>query len=121
MSGWQDSNRLAELPPDWRSTRLRIMDRDRWRYAHIRTDTNRRCGLPARDVDHITPHAGGGTDDDNLQALCDWHPGRKSGAEGGRASGRARAAEKATAEPPHPGLLPVSTPASPLSEDPRPF
>lgn len=63
------------------------------------------CGKTATDVDHIEP--GDNHRDANLQALCKYHHGIKSGGEGGRASqqkkqeirNRFRRVEK------HPGLL----------------
>lgn len=108
-SGWVGSNRRASLPPNW-STEIvpRILKRDHHRCQHIRQDTDRKCGARARDVDHITPHSQGGTDDDNnLMALCVWHHQQKTGREGGTASGKAKRARAETAKPMHPGLLPA--------------
>ena len=50
-------------PPGWASIRRRILARD--------NHTCYRCGAPARDVDHLTPVARGGSHDDvNLAAIC---------------------------------------------------
>jgi 5-methylcytosine-specific restriction protein A len=120
-SGWVGSNRRSELPPDWPIICLRILLRDHHRCQHVREDTGRKCGRRASSVDHITPHSQGGTDDDsNLQALCDWHHGRKTGIEGGTASGVARRAKRDASKPIHPGLItPEDQPAA--SHDPAPF
>lgn len=52
----------------WVKQRLRIMDRDK----HLcQPCMDRGRVTPAKEVDHITPKAKGGTDDDaNLQAIC---------------------------------------------------
>jgi 5-methylcytosine-specific restriction endonuclease McrA len=53
--------------------------------------TCQQCGAPANQVDHRTPRAEGGTDDEsNLLTLCLRCHRRKSGAEGARARGRGR-------------------------------
>jgi 5-methylcytosine-specific restriction endonuclease McrA len=118
MPGWKGSNRRQTLPRDWPARVAHVLNRDRRRCRHIREDTNRPCGLPANQVDHVIPHDEGGTDAySNLQALCEWHHNRKSGAEGGRASGRARAAKKAAEKSVHPGLLPKQSSPG----DPAPF
>jgi 5-methylcytosine-specific restriction protein A len=122
-TGWVGSNLQATLPSDWGATTLRILNRDRHRCQHIREDTGRGCLKPAHEVDHISNHASGGTDDDsNLQALCSWHHGKKSGREGGTASGRSRRAKRDAVKPLHPGLLdepPKTTPTR--REGPPPF
>lgn len=105
MSGWKGSTRHAELPAGWHITQPRILARDGYQCQHVRQDTGRLCLAPARDVDHIISHADGGSDDDsNLHALCSYHHGRKSGREGGLASGVVRRARRAAAKPVHPGL-----------------
>jgi 5-methylcytosine-specific restriction endonuclease McrA len=102
---WSTSRRKESLPPGWESsTRPRILKRDGYRCTAIRYDTERRCNQPATDVDHITPHSLGGSEDDsNLTSLCAHHHKVKSSSEGGTAAAvRRKAAKKRT----HPGLLP---------------
>lgn len=107
MAGWTGSTRRASLPAGWHLTQPRILARDGYQCQHYRQDIERRCLLPARDVDHIVNNAQGGSDaDDNLEALCKYHHGQKSGSEGGKASAIARRARKKTEAPRHPGLLP---------------
>lgn len=102
---WAGSKRKSTLPADWQETRKRILRRDGFVCQHVRADTERICAKPARDVDHIVPHAQGGSEaDSNLQSLCPWHHSRKSGREGGRASARAREGRRPTRQ--HPGYLP---------------
>lgn len=132
-SGWIGSDRRDTLPPNWPATQLRILNRDFHRCQWIRYDTDKRCLAPARAVDHIVSHGeGGGDEDANLQSLCDYHHNKKSGGEGGRASGRVRAAKAAAAKPLHPGLMarPAPSPSTPSrpplpasrdSEGPFPF
>jgi hypothetical protein len=68
---------------------------------HIRYDTQKICGLPGTDVDHIDR----GDDHrlENLQLLCRWHHNEKSGSEGGNANAarlKARTPQKRS-----PGLI----------------
>ncbi len=120
MPNWKGSTRRASLPANWGATCLRILTRDHHRCQWIRYDTGKPCLAPASDVDHIQSHADGGTDDDaNLWSLCGYHHDRKTGYEGGKASGRARAATAAarkTQKPQHPGLI-----DKPVHEDAPPF
>lgn len=103
MPNWEGSDRLSRLPQDWPARRQVVLTRDGHVCQHVRTDTGRRCGARATDVDHI--HA----DDDhsfaNLQALCAHHHLKKSGREGGVASGAARRAKRDAKRKPHPGML----------------
>jgi 5-methylcytosine-specific restriction protein A len=99
---WEGSTRHDRLPADWPDTRVRILNRDGHRCQHQRVDTGKVCGVMATDVDHI--HRGDDHRDENLQALCTWHHRKKSGREGGLASGAARAAKRAREAPSHPGL-----------------
>jgi 5-methylcytosine-specific restriction endonuclease McrA len=118
MPNWIGSNRRTLLPADWPTIVKRILIRDHHRCQHVREDTQRKCGRRATDVDHITRPADGGTDDDsNLQALCSYHHGQKTGREGGIASGRSRQAARDAAKPLHPGLLQEA----PKPETPAPF
>lgn len=92
---WQGNPRTTT--PRWRTTRLRILNRDAW------TCTVTGCGARANEVDHIIPWAEGGTDEDsNLASLCTPHHATKTAAEGNRArwhrNPRRRPPEK------HPGL-----------------
>ena len=106
MTGWAGSNRRQSLPPDWHITQPRILSRDGYQCQHRREDNQRLCLMRARDVDHILSHAEGGSDaDSNLMSLCSYHHLKKSGGEGGRASGVSRRAKSAAAKPKHPGLL----------------
>lgn len=60
----------------WRKIRLRILIRDRWTCGY--------CMRPATTVDHITPRAlGGGDEDSNLIACCTRCQNRKGGRPGG--------------------------------------
>lgn len=54
---------------EWQRIRLRIMGRDMWL---CQTCLQSGRPTPATQVDHITPKAKGGTDEDeNLQAICE--------------------------------------------------
>lgn len=119
MPNWEGSERRALLPADWTTKTVpRILTRDHHRCQHLREDTQRKCGRRATDVDHKVRPAEGGTDDDsNLQALCQWHHRRKTGQEGGAASGAARKAKRDAAKPLHPGILSEA----PKPETPAPF
>lgn len=105
LSGWVGSNRRERLPADWQVIRRRVLARDGYRCCWVEQGV--RCVERATDVDHVSP----GDNDDltNLQALCGFHHGVKSGRDGGRASARARAARESrglgSRRPPegHPG------------------
>ena len=116
-TGWVGSNRKAELPRNWPQIVARILTRDFHRCQWIRVDTDQRCLAHANQVDHIIP--GGPDTDDNLQALCAYHHGKKSGREGGLASGIARAKKAASSKPLHPGLM--DAPTIRPHADPPPF
>lgn len=103
MPNWEGSDRKARLPADWHIIRIRILERDSYACRHVRTDTGRRCGARANQVDHV--HADDDHRDSNLQALCEYHHAKKSGREGGLASGAARREKKANSAKKHPGLL----------------
>lgn len=104
MPGWEGSDRRLRLPPDWDKIRKRILRRDGYR-CRIRDTYSQRCSEPAVDVDHII------NNDDhresNLQAICDWHHKKKSGAEGliAKAAAIRRAGKKFVRTEVHPGLL----------------
>lgn len=99
---WSTSNRKQTLGPNWRSTRARILKRDNHQCVWVREDTNRPCGAPANQVDHIDGHA---DDDSNLRALCAWHHTLRSSQQGGRAAGQAARARKNAARKRHPGII----------------
>jgi hypothetical protein len=99
VTAWSGSTRKARLPANWAQLRRLVLERDGWQCTA--TDPpGRRCGRPARQVDHITP--GDDHTPANLRALCDWHHARKSSAEGN--ASRWRVKEKREPER-HPGLI----------------
>jgi len=105
MSAWQNSTRRDRLPPDWAKVRKRILRRDRSK-CQWRKTSGQLCLQPANQVDHRNP--GDDHSDENLQSLCEWHHGKKSGGEGGRASQAQRAQARNKLRRPtevHPGLL----------------
>lgn len=115
MPNWHGSTRQFRRPSNWFSEiRPRILERDQHRCQWVRTDNGLRCGLPANEVDHIVPNDD--HSDGNLRALCDWHHRKKSGHEGGIASGKARRARRDDKKPLHPGLL-----DKPIDRTPPPF
>lgn len=64
-TGWVNSDRREELPPDWQALRREALERDDYRCQWPF------CGELASDVDHIIP----GQDHSlaNLQCLCKPH------------------------------------------------
>jgi len=120
-SGWKGSTRHSRLPSDWPITQPRILARDGYQCRVVRADTGALCLAAARQVDHIT--AGDDHRDSNLQAICDWHHGQKSGREGGLASGVVRRAKAAKKKPLHPGVLaePAHAIKPPTESGPAPF
>ena len=84
---FEGSNRRARLPTDWPTRRARVLARD-GNACQVITAFNVKCLRLASEVDHITP----GDDHtlDNLQAICSYHHGVKTGAEGGHAAYRSR-------------------------------
>jgi len=64
----------------------------RLRDAHLRAfPLCVECGMPGNHVDHITPRARGGTDDEsNLQTLCATHHSQKTAAQDGGFGNRRR-------------------------------
>ena len=89
--GWQGnrgSRHERGYDHQWVKTRARILTRD----MHLCQPCKATGRItPAREVDHITPKAKGGTDDDdNLQAICtDCHKD-KTAREAEEAQGRKR-------------------------------
>jgi 5-methylcytosine-specific restriction enzyme A len=97
--GWAGSDRRERLPPDWRRIVARILARDNHQCQAPKLDGTL-CLAPATQVDHIVP--GDDHRDENLQALCRWHHGRKSSAEGNAARTRPPTNRRPTER--HPGL-----------------
>lgn len=98
---WSTSNRKQQLPPGWENTiRPRILRRDRHRCRWIREDTGEPCNDRANQVDHVDQARSWDHSDANLQSLCEYHHGRKSSAEGGRAASARRKSRRR-----HPGML----------------
>lgn len=94
---WAGSTgRTRTRTAEWRTLAPRIRARDH--------NTCQLCGSPGHPVDHITPHAEGGTDTpDNLRTLCQACHTAKTATEAAR--GRARLAAKAKRQDePHPGI-----------------
>jgi 5-methylcytosine-specific restriction protein A len=106
MPRGRHSSRVIPLPKTWATEiRPRILQRDnhacQWRVA----DDPTICGQRAYRVDHKKPaHLGGGDEDANLWALCDFHTRKKDSTEGGRAAQAKRIPRNRPAEK-HPGLL----------------
>lgn len=97
--GWAGSDRRARLPSDWRAIVARILARDGHKCRAI-LDAGTRCNAPANQVDHIV--RGDDHSDGNLQALCAWHHGKKSAAEG--VAGRRTPPTSRRPAERHPGL-----------------
>lgn len=88
------SRRTSPLPPGWRTTRRRILERDR--HTCVIPD----CGSTATDVDH----GDNGPDDHtdaNLRALCAWHHNKRT-AQQANAARWANTTKRPTEA--HPGL-----------------
>ena len=88
MPGWtgRGSRHDRGYGSDWTRLRLRILKRD----MHLCQPCLRKSrATPATQVDHITPKAKGGTDDDdNLEAICAECHAVKTTAEAAEAQGR---------------------------------
>ena len=98
--GWQNSNRVNELPRNWKQLRLQVLVRDGYQCTHI--DDYTRCTQRATDVDHI--EHGNNHSLNNLRSLCNWHHARKSSAEGNQSPNRQRETIRRP-QPAHPGML----------------
>jgi 5-methylcytosine-specific restriction protein A len=84
---WGDTSRHARgYNTRWDKLRKRILARD----MHLcQPCLDAGIATPAREVDHITPKANGGTDDaDNLQAICTPCHQDKTAREAAEAQGR---------------------------------
>jgi 5-methylcytosine-specific restriction protein A len=85
---WGNESRHARgYGSRWDKLRLRILARDR----HLcQPCLDAGVVTPAREVDHITPKAAGGTDaEDNLAAICIACHREKTAREAAEAQGRA--------------------------------
>ncbi|MDG4801708.1 HNH endonuclease signature motif containing protein [Micromonospora sp. WMMD980] len=97
---WEGSDRSARLPSDWAVRRLRILRRDAYR-CQVPLESGPRCLAPAGEVDHI--ERGDNHEPENLRAICRWHHGKKTAAEGNAA--RRPAASRRRPPEQHPGSL----------------
>lgn len=89
---WTSSTRRQRLPPNWATTRARILTRDR-HTCHV-------CHQPgATEVDHLV--AGDDHRDTNLAAICRSCHRAKSSAEGHTARGQGPARKRPPEQ--HPG------------------
>lgn len=98
MSGWSNSNRRAELPPDWDARVAAVRARSGGRCEKIKSN-GRRCANPSRDVDHAVHREDHAVE--HLMDLCLWHHRHKTHEESAAARaprGPSRPAER------HPGL-----------------
>jgi len=98
--GWKNSNRVNELPSNWKQLRQVVLLRDGYQCTHV--DDYVRCAQRATDVDHIVH--GNNHSLNNLRSLCNWHHARKSSAEGNQSPNRRRESIRRP-KPAHPGLL----------------
>jgi 5-methylcytosine-specific restriction endonuclease McrA len=85
------------MPPGWKTTRLRILERDQYR-CQIAGPT---CTTTATAVDHVVAACDGGSEaDTNLQSVCSPCHNRKTAAEAVAHQPRRKRPERK-----HPGLL----------------
>lgn len=77
--GWESSDRKSRLPRDWYHRRNKVLARDNYR-CRARLQDGKRCPNEATDADHV--RSGDNHSLSNLQALCGYHHGKKSSAEG---------------------------------------
>ena len=97
---WEGSDRAARLPHDWQARRRRVLIRDGYR-CQTRLSTGALCLEPAGEVDHVVP--GDDHREENLAAICRYHHGRKTAAEGNAA--RKRLPSRYRPPEKHPGAL----------------
>lgn len=87
-------------PKGWKKLRLSILERDGWQCTRV--EDGKRCLKYATEVDHLTPHSQGGTEDpSNLASLCPTHHAEKTKRE--TAAARWRYTNRRPIET-HPGL-----------------
>jgi 5-methylcytosine-specific restriction protein A len=101
QSNWNSSDRASELPADWPRRRAETLRADNHRCVWPGRWSDRQCGMPANEVDHIKP--GGDHSWRNLQSLCPSHHQRKTQQESAAAR-RKQLAKLKHPEPRHPGL-----------------
>lgn len=96
---WKGSTRRQELPKDWKTIRVRVIERDHG-LCQWRMSDGSICAEDGTEVDHIRP----GSDHRrlNLQLLCGWHHARKTAREANAAQVRYSTRHPDEA---HPGLL----------------
>lgn len=101
---WANSDRREHLPANWAVLRRRRFKMDGNRCTNV-NEYDERCKSPAQECDHI----GDRTDHriEMLRSLCTYHHGKKSGREGGTASGaiKRRNVKKFKRTEKHPGLI----------------
>ncbi|WP_366942272.1 HNH endonuclease signature motif containing protein [Amycolatopsis sp.] len=101
--GWQRAQRRVHSR-EWHRTMAIVARRSHGRCEVV--ENGQRCGAPARDTDHVTPHSAGGSDRvENARRICDTHHRAKSAAEGLAARGVGPRTLRPV--PPHPGLRPA--------------
>lgn len=105
MPGWNGSNRRDRLPANWPKLRMQRLEHDHFECQWENPYGEKTCPEPATEVDH--KNRGDDHSFDNLQSLCEYHHGQKSGKEGAEAA-RARRQKidrkfRRTEE--HPGLM----------------
>lgn len=104
---WEGSDRRARLPRNWATLRRSVMQRAGWQCEWMRADTGQRCPEVASDCDHVIP--GDDHSPSNLQALCGYHHGVKSGRDGGLAAAASRKPggrySRLRKPPEHPGYV----------------
>lgn len=112
MPGWTTSNRKQQLPSNWQTLRVFVLERDKYQCQHLDANTvdidpvtgkqtGEICGRKANQVDHKVPGPDHTTE--NLQALCEYHHNKKSSSEGGKAKAAKEAALRESQKPKHPG------------------
>lgn len=99
---WARSTRRDRLPSDWPARRREVLARAGGRCQAIMSDGTR-CRDRANQCDHII--AGDNHAPSNLQALCAWHHGRKTAAEGAAARALNPKATRKRGTETHPGAL----------------
>lgn len=100
---WSTSNRRAELPADWDSTRRpRVLARDGHRCVARMRDGSRCPTTTGLEVDHIGDRLD--HEDANLQTLCRWHHRAKTQGESAAARRRRPRERRARPAESHPGL-----------------
>lgn len=106
-TGWIKNTPSRKLPPDWPERVIAIKNRAFGQCEHTMQHNMQRCPERGRDVDHIVERSDGGTDRlDNLQLLCKYHHGQKTGQHAGQKSQARRRERERRNKRKHPGLMP---------------